>query len=180
MTERHANHYTEEQRAAALAQLELNGGNAYRTSRQLGIPRPTLQLWYRQREAIAAGREIALQELKDAGMLEQSPGMSSQKELFAERGGRVQQVLLDQLEKRAIKPQKLRDLAVAAGIAADKQMDYSLGRRGADVHVGIDQRSVTLVVESKTPRPLLSEGQEISHVSDGDAQCQADDVPDHL
>lgn len=38
-------HYSDNDRAAALAVLAANGGNLSRTARETGVPRATLQLW---------------------------------------------------------------------------------------------------------------------------------------
>jgi hypothetical protein len=38
-------HYSDEDRAEALAVLDANAGNLKRTARDLGIPRATLQEW---------------------------------------------------------------------------------------------------------------------------------------
>lgn len=38
-------HYTEAQKAEALARLKANGGNLTRTARESGIPRNTIRLW---------------------------------------------------------------------------------------------------------------------------------------
>ena len=46
-------HYTDEQRAEALAALDANGGNVSGTADDLGIPRGTLRRWDKARENAA-------------------------------------------------------------------------------------------------------------------------------
>jgi transposase-like protein len=53
-------HYTDEQRANALAALAANGGNANRAAKELGIPVRTLRNWGkgdRHPEAAEMGRQ---------------------------------------------------------------------------------------------------------------------------
>lgn len=49
--------YTDEEKATALAHLQANGGDVSRTSRELGIPRTTLQQW---RDGIGVNKAVPL------------------------------------------------------------------------------------------------------------------------
>ena len=55
MSERRS--YSDAERATALAALEANGGNIGRTSRELGLPRATLQNWSRREAAPDLGHQ---------------------------------------------------------------------------------------------------------------------------
>jgi transposase-like protein len=58
-------HYSEEDRAAALAALKANGGNLDRTASQVGVPRNTLRRWSQNpdRAAPAALRQEKVESL---------------------------------------------------------------------------------------------------------------------
>lgn len=97
-------HYTEEEKAAALAALDANGGNLLRTARELNIPESTLRQW---RNGEGINQSVSkLREQKSA-------------ELAAKMGeiiGQILDVLPGKLEKASA-----RDLAVSLGILIDKK-----------------------------------------------------------
>ena len=125
--------YTAAQRTDALAALELtHGSNATRAASALGIPRPTLVRWRKEHEAVSAGRQMVHAE-QSVDMLD------TERNAHAERWAEVQRKLLARAETLVEEAESLRDVMVDAGIAADKQMDYSQGRKGATLHV--DARS---------------------------------------
>mgnify|MGYP001597406273 CR=1 FL=1 len=105
-----ANIYTPDFIANALAQHELNGGNVKYTAKQLEIPRKTLEFLVKK-----AGVATLAIETKDYGAL-----WAAKEHLALERLGEL------------IPTASFRDLSIFAGIAADKHMDYSMGRKGAD------------------------------------------------
>lgn len=131
------NTYTDEQRIAALAALEANGGNVKRTAAAVGIPRSTLQLW--RDSAVAAAPELAL-TLAPAATVK-----TDWADLFGEAAKLGAQLITENLQRYAgtpLKPSELRDVAVVSGIAVDKHLDYRDGRKSASVTV--DARSVNL------------------------------------
>lgn len=95
--------YSDHDRAAALAALDANGGNVFKTSKQLSIPRATLQEW-------AAGRvNDDVPELRH-----------EKKQELSERLDEIAHKILDVLPKKlaeATAPQ----LATALGIVIDKK-----------------------------------------------------------
>lgn len=125
--------YTDEQRLEALATLELNRGNIARTSRDLGIPRPTLILW--RDKAIAAG--VSAESLTRS---------DSEKTDYA-------QLLSDALREavtllRAKMPEMTgKDLAITTGILADKHLDFRDGRKAGVV---VDNRQQTMTLPEGT------------------------------
>ena len=97
--------YTDMDRATALATLEANGGDFSRTSRQLGVPRQTLQEW-------AAGRGVpnSVPELRQ-----------EVKNDLAERYERLTHAALDVTEG-GMKTLRPRDAATVAAIFTDKMV----------------------------------------------------------
>ena len=57
--------YSDRERAAALVALDLNQGNVYKTARQCGIPRKTLELWTKP-ESMYHGVADERQDQKEA------------------------------------------------------------------------------------------------------------------
>jgi transposase-like protein len=96
-------HYSDEQKAEALAVLDGNDGNYARTSRDTGIPRPTLKRWDEKRELY--GLNESVQEKKE--------GLSERLEALAHLG-------IDALTPERLATAPVRDVATAVGIAIDK------------------------------------------------------------
>jgi transposase-like protein len=96
-------HYSEAEKAVALAALDANGGNVRRTARQLGMPKQTLKLWARGR-----------------GIHEPVPqARVAQRAALADRLEEVAHQLLDStLEK--IEGAPLQAVFVSLGIAVEK------------------------------------------------------------
>src|SRR3990167_7049136 len=127
--------YTPEQRVEALAALELNGGALRFTAAAVNVPAPTLLRWRDEAERVPeiaerkedpawAGLWAATMEAALAELHRKMPGM----------GG--------------------KDLAIAAGIAADKHQDYWLGRKGTAIN--IDARQQTIRLGPDTPDEVLA------------------------
>lgn len=60
--------YTEMDKAEVYLTLQVNDGNIMKTSRELGIPRPTIQVWHKEWEANGVPEDIqdlASQEVKE-------------------------------------------------------------------------------------------------------------------
>lgn len=112
------NTYTPDFIANALAQHELNGGNVQYTASQLQIPRKTLAFW-----------------VKKAGVATLAVKTYDYAELWAAKERKALERLGELIPNASF-----RDLSIFAGIAADKHLDYSEGRKGATVN--IDNRSV--------------------------------------
>lgn len=109
------NTYTDSQVAAALAALEVNGGNVSQTSRELGISRPTLIEW-RDRSGLTL------------------PTPEKTPHDFASLWAEKQQKVLELIDAKS-DTASFRDLSIFAGIAADKHQDYRDGRKGAQVNI---------------------------------------------
>lgn len=98
--------YTPAQKAAALAELELRHGNVNGTARALGIPQKTLEHWAKKTQAA----NLTTKNIDYA-------------ELWAEK----ERLALQRLGE-LVPTASFRDLAIFAGIAADKHLDHLLGR----------------------------------------------------
>lgn len=138
--------YTPEQIAEALAALELNGGNVKRTAVALGIPRPTLILWRGQANAAAGG-------VTDTSDTEKKGAAAPWVHDFAALWAEAQEVLIRRVIAVAATG-SLKDVAVAAGIAADKHQDYAQGRKGAATQVNVDASTKTVQIVYEDMRTL--------------------------
>jgi hypothetical protein len=156
----------------------LNKGNIARTAVQMGINRETLGRWLveseeARRDAMAEELEssvpdvIQYQSVLEGEIVGQGPAVGSlrptlAKEDFAAVWGDVERAAVAVIRRRLdhflahqdeLTPRDLRDLAVAAGIAADKRLDNSEGRSRSGSTV-VDRRQETVIVEwVRTPRP---------------------------
>src|SRR5262245_15155376 len=96
--------YTDEERAAALAVLDMEGGNQVAAARRAGVSRSTLQTWIDGRVS------SAVPELRQA-----------KREDLTARLESILHHLLDGLsDPAALAAASLRDRAVAVGIVVDK------------------------------------------------------------
>ena len=98
--------YTEEDKASALVLLDSNSGNVYRTARQLGMPRATLQEW---RDGRGTGVDVTISRQVKKG------------ELSARYESLVHEAL-DALTPAKLKKAGVRDLAVVVGVFTDKML----------------------------------------------------------
>lgn len=99
------NQYSEADKAAALAALDLNEGNVYKTAQQLDMPRKTLEMWAKGRginDDVADIRQGKKNEL--ASLFEQIVRR------YAERA----------LSDEAITDTRGKDAVIAAATALDK------------------------------------------------------------
>lgn len=131
MSKRSRRVYTDEQRAEALTRINLYGGNVNRVARELEIPRGTLMVWRATHNAAARAAGDAIAERGRAEGTDHAAILSRVIVAAAER--------LLELLPAAENP---REAAVALGIAVDKFLDITQGRRGHTVNV--DARSVQL------------------------------------
>jgi transposase-like protein len=140
--------YTEEQRVDALARLEINGGNVLATSREVGISRATLRRWRNEVGAVEEGVRMA------------TAMVATEVVTPAERWLAVANQATDLLSsnltrynklKTLLAPDDLRRVAVVAGIAADKHLDYRDGRASNTTNVqAIAQAAVTVVRQTRS------------------------------
>lgn len=100
-TKRPKRKYTEAFKAKALAALDANGGNVWRTAKEVGIPTTTLERWAKDQDAVPPD----VREEK-------------RKELAAELEGFV--IGLCNLRAKSLEGLNVRDTAVAIGIGVDK------------------------------------------------------------
>lgn len=94
-------HYTEADRAIALAKLKANDGNLERTSRECGIPRETIRRWKNEPDRAAP------------------PDVRQEKE--AEVLALIESALIAVLGKIPHAEGNVQQYAMAAGILVDKQ-----------------------------------------------------------
>ena len=100
--------YNDEEKAMALAALDANGGNVYRTALQLGIPDSTLDGWAKERGVSPAVH--ALREVKKGTLAEK----------FDEVAHMALDLTIDDLEGlRKAGPQAR---IIVAGIATEKKL----------------------------------------------------------
>jgi transposase-like protein len=115
--------YTDEDRAAVLAELAVNDGNVKRTARALGVPVPTVRRWRDNwvREGVPPETSQAL--VPAAGN-------------FLEDATRIQHKLLIVLEKKVDDGDvTTRDVSTALGILTDKIRAYQQVPTGKVEHV---------------------------------------------
>src|SRR5690606_27817685 len=97
--------YSDRDKAAALAALDLNEGNVWRTAKELGIPRSTLQSWANQHGINADVPELRQQKKGD----------------LAEKFEQIANAYADRLlEPEVIKEASPNAAIVVAGTATDK------------------------------------------------------------
>lgn len=127
-----ASSYSDTQVQQALAALECNAGNVKRTALQLGIPRTTLLSW---RDGVSRVPDT------------EKPSVSHD---FAAMWGEVQELATKRMRELIPGETDLRAVATAAGIAADKHLDYTLGRKGGStVNVDNSTKTVTITYEDR-------------------------------
>ena len=120
--------YTSDQVRDALAHLTLNGGNLKRTARSLGLPPSSLRRW--RNKAVGSGE-------MSPDVVPAAPEKKDYAALWAEAQETAHHYLMEKAPEAAF-----RDLVVWAGVAADKHLDYSQGRKGG----GLIQSEKTVVV----------------------------------
>lgn len=126
-TSPHKRTYTAEQRAAALAEVTLQGGNLRKAAAITGIPRATISWWARAAEQ--AGTPLP-------------PGPCERVD-FAQLWHDTQVAALAKLGELLDQAATPKEAAYIAGLAADKFLDFTQGRRGHQINV--DARSVSPV-----------------------------------
>lgn len=124
-----AKHWSNERIVEALAALEANQGALRRTAREVGVPATTLVVW--RDRALAAKSGASDRQERDFGLL------------WAEAEAKVLELIAQKAPAASF-----RDLSIFAGIAADKHLDYTIGRRGAaGINVSGDKVLVQVVYD---------------------------------
>jgi hypothetical protein len=143
--------YTPEQRHAALVALASNGGDIPATADQLGIPDYTLYKW-----RLDAERSDAIAE----NTLRVSEGIRAdlivaRSEDWGQRWGEAEAEALARIRQVIPMTTNVRDLAILAGISADKRQDHYFGRKGQNVPAGsmVDARAVHFHLNGANPSP---------------------------
>ena len=141
-------HHSEAVKQDALARLAL-GDSAYAVGKALGIPQTTVQMW-RRHNAIATDvlATVSKEEVVTAGQR----WAAVQELATGVLAGNLQRYYDDGTK---LEPHELKDVAIVAGISADKHQDYTLGRKGMQVNVDARQQSVN--VFEAMPREKLLE-----------------------
>ena len=122
--------FSDDERIHALAVLEAHGGRVREAAAELGISHSALITW----------RNLGIAASGAANTKIDAEAWAEVQRLGAE-------LLRDQIERAMDSDERLpardvRDYAIAAGIAADKYLDFRDGRKGTQVNV--DARSLTL------------------------------------
>ena len=139
--------YTDDDRVQALAALDLNGGNVTRTSEQTGVSRLTIRAW--RDAALSAGEQLVTMPVTT-----EKPPKRDWADLYgraATLGARIINRNLRRYRNLDLKPSELRDVAVIAGIAVDKHLDYRDGRKASAV---VDQSQHVHLPENLTVEEL--------------------------
>ena len=142
--------YTDQQVAAALAALEVNAGNVQRTALALGIPRTTLIEWRdRSADTVDSKTDTPSKSIPPSVLAERPHD-------FAGMWGEVQELAAARMRELIPEEKDLRAVAIAAGIAADKHLDYTAGRRGmgpsAVVQNNVSELNITVRYDYTEPR----------------------------
>lgn len=119
--------YSEEFKANALVQLELNAGNVKDTARKLKMDRTTLMLWRDKSQAVL---NTIPPDLKQARI---------------DLWDKVQQKAAQRLTLLLETADNVRDVAYAGDRAVAAYLDLRDGRKGAEVNIDNSTRSVTFI-----------------------------------
>lgn len=119
-----------EQREAALVALTLHGGNVSRAAREAHVSRRSVE---RLRDGV---RNLSRTEKKGA---EQQAGVD-----YGALWAGAELKVVRRVEE-LIPVASFRDLSIFAGIAADKHLEYTQGRKGGDLHLTQEQKTIIIV-----------------------------------
>ncbi len=97
--------YSDREKAEALALLDINGGNFYRTAQALGIPRADIQHW-------AKGKGVSA----DVSILRQQKTLE-----YGTRFGELMEMILDSVTPADLERASLKDKFISAAVAFDKR-----------------------------------------------------------
>jgi transposase-like protein len=141
--------YTTEQRRVALVALAANGGDVPATADQLGIPDDTLYQWRVKAEQSDAIAENTLRMSES----ERRDRIVARSEDWGQLWGEAEAEALARIRQVLPLTTNVRDLAILAGISADKRMDHYYGRKGQNVPAGtmVDARTVAVHLHGLNP-----------------------------
>ena len=109
-----------------------NGGNVTKTSRELGMARSTLRNYARLQSALVKGIALA----------QSTPDRARE---ITDRWYAVQHLATEKMTaKLEAGDAPLRDIAYSASVASTEYQNHALGRKGMDISVSVDARSVGL------------------------------------
>ncbi len=114
--------YDDDDKAATLAALRANGGNVAKTSRECGVPRPTLISWLKEQQRAAPVGQVSdpsdtLLTPKKEAVAERLPAAER---LLAEKLDRIAGEMADGLTSEKIEKASVAQLAVAMAVVIDK------------------------------------------------------------
>lgn len=138
-------HYSDNDRAAALAVLEANDGNVTRAAKEAGVPAATLRLW-RDAPEQAAPAEVRSRAHEDLSVVYRS---------VADKAAALLDATLDKLTPAAVatNPKMLAAVSAVASTATDKYYRLTSGADAADdlrrkvEEAGVDAGDVMAEVE---------------------------------
>ena len=147
--------HTDEERVNALAALEMNAGNVSKTARETGVPRQTVTLWRDQ--ARDAGQAVAM----PAGPTDWKQVREDAAGAFMRIVTKATALLQQQLDRRLadgngelLTPAGLREIAVIKGIASDKTLDFTLGRKGIEFNIDARRQQANIGPAELPPERL--------------------------
>lgn len=141
--------YTAAERHAALVTLAINDGDVPLTASQLSITESCLYRWRYEAERSDSIAENTLRMSAEG----QRTRLDARSEDWGQRWGEAEAEALSRIRRVIPMTTNVRDLAILAGISADKRMDHYYGRKGQNVPAGtaIDARSVAVHLHGVNP-----------------------------
>lgn len=128
--------YPEAVKREALAHI-VAGESAYAVAKAMAIPETTVQTWRRELALVVApvSKELVVTAgVRWAAVQEQATTLlTGNLQRYNDRG-------------TDLEPHELKDVAVVAGIASDKFLDHTQGRKGMTINANIDNRTQTVVL----------------------------------
>ena len=119
--------YSDDERTATMSALKANAGNVAKTSRECGVPRPTLIRWIAEQEALSPGVSTSMDSQwtpskKDLSTAERVAVLQpAADEALADVFERVARLYLKRAEsKEAIDKTSGKDAVIASATATDK------------------------------------------------------------
>ena len=132
--------YSDEDRAGALAALQLNQGNIKLTCRQLEIPRRTLKDWRKKALETGVVARDAVMPPPPADWVEVNRLAGSKFLALADEAADIVKENLAQFHGGGLNAGDLQRVATIMGISADKAFAFLVGKNGFNVNV--DARSI--------------------------------------
>ena len=146
-------HYSDEDRATALAVYEANGRNLSRTERELGIPRSTLRRWVKE-PARAAPAELRHEKVADLGNVLEG---------LVYRMLDIADVTLTELDGKPLQVGEMTRMMTAVGILIDKMR---LLREQSTARITIDDLRKAVEAEGFEWGDVIAEAEAIVDACD--------------